>query len=357
MENFKNKNLNLKIEEFLNRTKRKMTLHILSSNKKDCISFIEFLTNTKFSSETNELLEKDIKNKVNLYSFINYKIYTNPNEMMKAIIEKGELNNKNLILNSNKIKESNFSEVALVIDNENILNQIDKIKQELKNENNEILQNEYFIPFFIIISPKSISLENFVSKKTFQYKIALKDFLNSENIQNEKNEKLFRKINVLFAYYNELGDEFSFIDSKGKEIYVNIEEDNISNFINILFLGESGVGKSTFLNLILEEMKSLEGGTGFSSTSQNILVYRKANIPLRLYDVRGIEDDQSLNNYIKILTNFNGNLKKSNDSLNAIFYCIEFKNNGTIIKERETKIFEKLIDFNIPILFIITKTP
>ena len=47
MKDFKDKNVKLKIEEFQKRTKRKMTLHILSSNKKDCMSLIEFLTNTK----------------------------------------------------------------------------------------------------------------------------------------------------------------------------------------------------------------------------------------------------------------------------------------------------------------------
>ena len=53
--------------------------------------------------------------------------------------------------------------------------------------------------------------------------------------------------------------------------------------------------------------------------------------------------------------NMNNNI--SNESLNAIFYCIEYKQTGTIIEEMEFKLFEKLIQFDIPIIFIITKTP
>ena len=63
-----------------------------------------------------------------------------------------------------------------------------------------------------------------------------------------------RKINVLFSYYNELGDEFSFKTSENKEFLVKIEDDTeISVFMNILLMGRSGAGKSTLINLLLDE--------------------------------------------------------------------------------------------------------
>ena len=110
------------------------------------------------------------------------------------------------------------------------------------------------------------------------------------------------------------------------------------------------------INILLGEKKSLEGGNGVSTTSKNIIVYKKSGVPIRLYDVKGVEDVATLENYAKILTIFNGKKNKSNDSINAIFYCIEYKN-GTIIEEMEKKLFEKLINFDIQIIFIITKTP
>jgi hypothetical protein len=37
-------------------------------------------------------------------------------------------------------------------------------------------------------------------------------------------------------------------------------------------------------------MKSIEGGSGHSTTSKKIIVYKKRLFPIRFYDVKGIED-------------------------------------------------------------------
>ena len=64
------------LEQFKNETSRKMTLHILSNNKNSCISFVKILTGERNIFEnSDELLEKDINKKINLFSFMNYKIY------------------------------------------------------------------------------------------------------------------------------------------------------------------------------------------------------------------------------------------------------------------------------------------
>jgi len=55
--------------------------------------------------------------------------------------------------------------------------------------------------------------------------------------------------------------------------------------------------------------------------------------------------------YFNIKRNF------SYESINTIFYCIQYTTNGTIIEEAEYNLFDKLIQFEILIIFIITKTP
>ena len=336
----KSKNLTLKM--FQEATKRKMTIHILSNNTEDCINLVKFFTNQKI--EKSELLEKNIKKKVNLFSFMNYKIYKDV-----------DLLNKEIEKRVNKASEDSysiFSEVLIVLDNDKLNEQVDKIKELFQS--NDAMGNPYFVPFLIIISPKKVDLKDFLKLKTFHYKITLNDVT---DLNKEESLSFNRKLNVLFSYYNELGDEFSFMNSDEKELKIKIEDDtNITTFINILFMGRTGAGKSTLINILLGEKKSLEGGNGVSTTSKNIIVYKKSGVPIRLYDVKGVEDVATLENYAKILTIFNGKKNKSNDSINAIFYCIEYKI-GTIIEKMEKKLFEKLINFDIQIIFIITKTP
>ena len=120
-------------------------------------------------------------------------------------------------------------------------------------------------------------------------------------------------------------------------------------------IGKTGAGKSTLINIILEEKKSLEGGNGFSTTSKNILVYTKNNLALRFYDVKGIENEETLKNYVKILRDFNGNNNPSNDCINAIFYCKPY-GDSTTVDDNDKRIFAELIKFEIPILFLFTKT-
>jgi len=233
-------------------------------------------------------------------------------------------------------------------------------------------------PFLIFISPNNhLDLTELIRSKTFQYKANLDDILNfKKNIEKNKDEikdkkggkteedpktkeisALIRKINVLFSYYNELGDIFSFKNSLKQDVLIKLENDlNIAVYINILFLGKSGTGKSSLINLLLDEKKSIEGGTGLSTTTKNIIVYKKGDIPLRFYDVKGIENEKTVENYFKILEKYNGKNSENLDNINAIFYCIQYTT-GTVAEQMVDKIFEQLIEYEIPILFIITHCP
>ena len=404
------------LKKFQEETPKKMTLHILSNNISDCISLVEYLTGEKFPPLSNELLEVDIIKKINLFSFMNYKIYEDTKKLMieiKKISHEASENCDNIIITSinNQTQRKSFAEVVIILDNEEINEQIEIIKDEIKNDN--ILNtNPYYTPFFIFLSPNNLDISEFIDSKRFLYKIKMEDIINlkedlmkfinknqkkeelmnfdeikeekikleesshktinikdnntneflmNENTRNkiENNKEILEflnKLHVLFSYYNELGDIFSFINSKNEEVIIKtIDDMDITAFINILMLGRTGAGKSTLINLLLDEKKSIEGGTGFSTTSKNIKVYQKSGIPLRFYDVKGIEDQETLNNYLNLLKNYGENNKESIDHLNAIFFCMEYVKNKTIILSMEEILFEELVKLEIPIFFIITK--
>ena len=377
-----NQRKKLTMESFQKEITRKMTNHILSNKAENCIKFVEILTNEKVSLISRKLKEKDIKKKINLYSFMNYKIYEDASELMNKLINKAKY-----VSNNPKSENAIYSEVIILLESHEINDQLVIIRNKL--EDKLFQSSSYYIPFLIVISPQQINLKGFLPSKTFHYKFILENiyeyFKNvqekdkskeqkkeidkeKEKVQEKKQEKregkelqeiflFIRKLNVLFSYYNELGDEFSFVNSEGKEEFIKIEDDtNITVYINIILLGKSGAGKSTLINLILDEKKSLEGGTGFSTTSKKVIVYKKTDIPIRFYDVKGMENEETANNYTKLLKDFNGNKTFTYDAINAIFYCIEYKI-GTIMVKLEDKIFEEITNFDIPIFFIITKTP
>ena len=153
---------NLTLEKFNAQTRRKMTIHILSNNKEDCKSFVKLMANT------------DIKKKINLFSFMNYKIYKSSNDLIKEIIEKAH----NIAENPSNIDK--YSDMLLILDNEKIFEQIGDIRKELyeNNDNTSFFEsNPYLFPFIIFLSKENLNLKNldfnYVSSKIFQYNINL----------------------------------------------------------------------------------------------------------------------------------------------------------------------------------------
>ena len=226
-------------------------------------------------------------------------------------------------------------------ENKELIDKINNTKLESIIPNEEINTNIESEEDESLIEEKDKKLENI--EQINEYRRIEKEYLKFE-----------RKLKSLFSYYNELGDIFSYKNSLNQEELVLIEDgEKFPAYINILLFGKSGSGKSTLINLLLDEKKSIEGGTGFSTTSKNIIIFKKRNKPLRFYDVKGIENKETIENYFKILEKFNGKNSKSIDRINAIFYCIEYTI-GTVVEQMVNIVFKNLIKYEIPIIFIIT---
>ena len=169
----------LSLDAFKAQITRKMTIYILSKQKEECKAFVEILTGEKFSNDSDELLEKDITKKINLYSFMNYKIGTQPDEICDKIIEKA------LKISSNpESNKYNYSELIILFDNEfdddNIINNINIIRKKFFEDNkNRIFfkKKPNLIPFIIILSSKDLILKDFIPSKIYHFKINFEDTL------------------------------------------------------------------------------------------------------------------------------------------------------------------------------------
>ena len=145
-------------------------------------------------------------------------------------------------------------------------------KNEKNNINNlfekivEVINSCYYLPFFIFLTKNKKNknelneyIENNIINKNIDIdKRNISCFispLNNDltNEEKETNIKLIeRKILTIFSYFFELGDDFN-IDNKKYKLYEELNEDYYP--INILLLGKTQVGKSTFINNLLREKR------------------------------------------------------------------------------------------------------
>ena len=157
----------------------------------------------------------------------------------------------------------------------------------------------------------------------------------------DKNEKestgiFFNHLLRICSYYNELGDNFVIWNKDGKEpISYNLVNDDFPAYINIFCLGKTGCGKSTFLNKFFNEKRSKEGGTGKSTTSK-IVRYGIENIPIRFYDIPGLESDETINSVFKKLKDKTNEMNNDTDKIHLLLYFINFQEE-TLFYDMEKK--------------------
>ena len=189
---------------------------------------------------------------------------------------------------------------------------------------------------------------------------------NKDNINT-----LFFSIIKIFSYYNQIGDGYF------KEIanIVNIKEYehlNYTHYFNIMLCGSTGVGKSTFINMFLEEKKAfINNGQSATTFRNNYYIHKK--YPIKLIDCCGASgrNEGEINNELinSIYNEKNSNImidKYTNDIFNFIqdrrndihlllyFNCFGGTSKYDINGEDE-KMMKNVLKRKIPIIFIINK--
>ena len=199
----------------------------------------------------------------------------------------------------------------------------EKIKEEYKNDENlkkkkldNLIPNEYYMLYNIFLC---------------QYR---ENELNDLNIIN----------NYLLQFascYNEIGDYFS----------NNLENNNLSyNFVNILCVGRTCAGKSTFINTFFNERKCPVGGRGLSKTKR-ITFYSDFSRQVRIYDTKGFEGEVTNSKIIELLQKLKVELVNCNKKIHLILYFLEGKTN---FEEHEYKVFNEILKYKTKVIFIKT---
>ena len=270
---------------------------------------------------------------------------------VKEIEEKFNIMKDDLILNFSEcliihIKDLNSPKIDIILD------KMDK------------LNRRHYIPPILFLSDNfEENDQNFIKTKFKVYKNIISRYKNIdkrmiyfEKFVDENNEEKLKKIkNILLrfcSYFNELGDRFS-IGEGDKEICYDLTEENFPFTINIACIGRFGNGKSTGTNFLIGEKRAKENKSGTSVTSK-INFYHVPHFPIKIYDIPGFENEQTIINTVEQFQILNKEINKLRDQLHIILYFIK-STDERMFTEMEYKIFKQIIQIeDIRIIYILT---
>ena len=173
-------------------------------------------------------------------------------------------------------------------------------------------------------------------------------------------EKIIDKIKNLYRYYNNIGDIYTIMNEKLGQPNIDkfCKENNLKNIVtlNILVIGRLGAGKSTLINILLDEKKA-HTGVEFLGKSNTKLFSRYAHHkhPIVFIDTPGIEnkcDYEKIQNYLLDTKEFYGYGK---NKIHMVLYIINASDVRYFNKD-EIELIKLIIEnMKIPIFFVCTR--
>lgn len=237
-------------------------------------------------------------------------------------------------------KYSNTIIFSMDILNNNEIRNVETLVENFENlfENDEI--TDYYFPFLVFLiqnEEDKNKIEDIFQNKSIDPRNISFFISPLRNDDNKKNNiQLIRnKLFEIFSYYYGLGDEIKIGNFLPIKLYKG--SDGLLP-VNVLVLGKTQVGKSTFINTILKSKKAKEGDNASSETEKKFS-YHIDNVPLLLNDIEGFTGENNIHKIVKLIQSMQVEFEEK--ELHLIIYVLRY-DSTTYFNDNEYEIFKQL---------------
>lgn len=304
-------------------------------------------------NKNNELLSKFYKNKNIILT--NIKINFLENKIQYNISKSND--NDWLFIefeNNNNFKAMIENTFNYISDNYNNKNTYDEsvIVVFLKKENNEELDLiSYFEKKSSLKRPRLLFISNDKTidfyKKYIEENELNFDYKDIQIIKEEEFEnQLMDKLIDCYKYYYQIGDD-EIVLPKVDDNHIEL---NLKYTLNLFVTGKPGTGKSTLINLLLNEKKARESSG--KNTTNKIIKFIKKNTCLAFYDTPGFVSGNDVDETIKLLKEKVKEMNIYKEKIHGILYLLN-SNLVRTMDDNEIDFIKFLLNYDIPIFFIL----
>lgn len=245
---------------------------------------------------------------------------------------------------------------------EQAINNNNKYNKERNIMNYSYTNNRRTIPNNYMPRPKSAKKERLMNSDISNEYIKLVYFKDDDETAPSE---IIEKIKQLYRYYNNIGDIYTIINEMleqpefSKNDDKNDDKYRYPSTLNILVIGRSGGGKSTLINILLneKEKRAHTGSMLFGLSNTKLFSrYIHQKYPITFIDTPGIErkeDFERMKNYLSETKKLFGDDGKN--KIHSILYIIN-SSEPRYFNYNEKSLIEFIKEKNIQIFFVCTRS-